>query len=482
MSTSAVNPLSSLTDALSSSNSTSGTSSSSSSNAGLGQGIDVQEFVQYALADQEAVITNLQNQQSTLSSQSSELSTIQSDFSALDSAVQALNDPLGALAAQSVTSSDSGVVTGTADSTATSATHTIVVNSLATTSSYYSDEVPTSSTALTGSLQISVGSGSAQTVPIDSADNTTTLAGIASYINSNSNLGFTATVVQDAGGARLALVSNTSGAPGNLTVTGSLSYTDSTGAAQTASFHQGVQGTNASLTVDGIPVSSTTNTISNAINGVTLTLNGTSPLNGTTATPTTLTVAPDTSQISNAIGNFVSAYNAVVTEINNQFDVTSTSAGGPLEADNSLRQVQSMLLNAISYSVTGNNGIVNLASMGINMNDDGTLTVDNDTLNSALASNPSAVQSFFQNASTGFAQQLDTAIQTINDPATGILALDSQGISQSSQDITDQVDDLQAALSTQEQELTQVYSQVNVTLEELPLLESQMNQQLASIQ
>ncbi|HUN60844.1 MAG TPA: flagellar filament capping protein FliD [Candidatus Sulfotelmatobacter sp.] len=473
MSTSSVNPLSSLTDALSSSNSSSG--STNTSGAGLGQGIDVQEFVQYAVADQEAVITSLQSQQSTLDSQTTELSTIESDMSSLDTALQALSDPLGALAAQTVTSSDSGVISGTADSTASTGTHTITVSNLATTSSYYSDEVPSDSTTVSGSLSIAVDGGTAVNVPIDASDNTTTLSGIASYINSQSNLGVTATVVQDANGARLALVSNTSGASGALTVTGSLSYQDSSGNTDTANFNLGTKGVNANLTVDGIPVSSASNTVSNVIPGVTLNLGGTS------SSPVDLSVQPDNSQITSAINNFVSAYNTVTTEINNQFDVTSTSSGGPLEGDNTLRQVQSMLLSAVSYSVTGNSGMVNLASMGVNMNDDGTLTVDNNTLSAALDSNPTAVVNFFQNATTGFAQQMDNVVQSINAPSTGMLALDAQGISSTSTDLTQQINDLQAALTTQEQELTQVYSQVNVTLQELPLLESQTSQQLASL-
>jgi flagellar hook-associated protein 2 len=140
-----------------------------------------------------------------------------------------------------------------------------------------------------------------------------------------------------------------------------------------------------------------------------------------------------------------------------------------------------MLLSAISYSVAGNNGMVNLASIGVNMNDDGTLTVDNGALSSALSSNFSAVQNLMQNATSGFAQNMDSVIQTINAPNTGILSIDSQSITNTSQGLTDQINDLQAALATQEANLTTVYSQVNVTLQELPLLESQISQQLSGI-
>jgi len=171
----------------------------------------------------------------------------------------------------------------------------------------------------------------------------------------------------------------------------------------------------------------------------------------------------------------------VITEINSQFNVASDgSGGGPLETDNSLRDVQAQLLGALSYSIPGNNGIVNLASIGVNFNNDGTLSVDSSALNSALSSNFSAVQNLLQNSSNGFSQNLSTVLSNINSPGTGILSLDLQSVTSTSQGITSQVADLQAALAVQQTNLTSVYSQVNATLQELPMLENQISQQLAS--
>lgn len=461
---SSISALSSLTDALAGSGSS---SSSTTSGTGLGQGINVQQFVQYAVADQQANITALQTQQTTLGSQTGELSTISTDLSNLDDAVFALSNPLGALNGEAASSSNSSVVSATASGSATPGSHSITVNSLATTSSYYTNALSSSNSTISpGSFQIQVGSNSPVTVTVNSSDNT--LSQLAASIN-NQNIGVTASVIQDANGYRLALVSNSSGAPGDITV----SSNTGTG----LNFTKAVTGTNASLVVDGIPISSASNTVSNVINGVTLSLGSAAP-----NTSVAVNVSPDTSQATTAINNFVSAWNTVITEINNQFKVASDgSGGGALEADNTLQQAQSMLLSAISYSVSGNNGMVNLASIGVNMNDDGTLTVDNGALSSALASNFSAVQNLMQNATSGFAQNLDSVIQTINAPNTGILSLDSQSITNTSQGLTQQISDLQAALATQEANLTTVYSQVNATLQELPLLESQISQQIAGI-
>src|SRR5262249_12557119 len=168
--------------------------------------------------------------------------------------------------------------------------------------------------------------------------------------------------------------------------------------------------------------------------------------------------------------------------INTQFTVNADgSTNGPLEADGSLRQAQSALLSSVVFSVTGNNGIVNLASLGVNLNNDGTLTVDDSALSSALSSNYAAVQSFLQSTANGFAQNVSNAVTSITDPGSGILTLDANGISQSSQSIGQRISDLQAALVVRQRELTQVYAQVNTTLQQLPLLQAQLSRQLASI-
>ncbi len=242
-----------------------------------------------------------------------------------------------------------------------------------------------------------MGSATPVTVTVNSSNNT--LSGLAASINSQ-NAGVNASVIQDANGYRLAPVSTATGAPGDLTVSG-----NTTG----LSFTKAVTGKNASLVVDGIPISSATNTVSNVINGVTLNLGSPSP-----GTPVNVNVGPDSTQITGAINNLVSAYNTVIGEINSQFAVGSDgSGGGPLEADNTLRDVQSQLLGVISYSVTGNSGIVNLASLGVNLNDDGTLSVDSGALASALSSNFSAVQNFLQNSTTGFAQNLSNVLANV---------------------------------------------------------------------
>jgi flagellar hook-associated protein 2 len=295
----------------------------------------------------------------------------------------------------------------------------------------------------------------------------------ATAINFNQVVQARASIINDANGARIAVVSGTSGVPGNLTVTGSLHRTDSSA----VNFTQAVPGLNAVFSVDGVPISSTSNTVNNVINGVTLSLVG-----PTTNGPVTLTVAPDTSSVTSAVSQLVSSYNTAITAINAQFQVGPGGiANGSLEADNSLRDAQQTLLGAITYSTAGIGGAVNLTNLGISVNNDGTLSVDSTALATALSSNFSGVQSFLQTSVTGFAANLNTVLTGLTDSTTGTLGLDAQGLTQSSQDLTNQISGLQASIAVQALNLTAVYAKVNTTLQELPLLQEQLSQQLASI-
>jgi len=406
----------------------------------------------------------LEQQQNTLQTQSSTLTSIEGDINALATAVSALSNTNGSINSLTATSSDSNLVTATADPTATPGTHTIVVNSLATTASYYTDPVDPSTPLAAGSFQVAVGSNAPVTVTVDNTDNT--LSGLAAAINKQ-NVGVTASVINDANGSRLALVSNTSGSTGNITISN-----NSTG----LNFHSAVSGANASLTVDGVPISSASNTVSTVIPGVTLNL-----LGADSGVTVGLTLSPDANQATSAINQFVSAWNKVIQDLNGQFDVSSNgTGGGPLEADNTLRSVQDQLLSSITASVAGNNGFVNLATIGVNMNQDGTLSVDSGVLSNALSNDFSSVQNLLQGAG-GVATFLSTTLNQITDPTQGSISLDLQGMSQQNQDLTQQISNMQTQLTTQDQLLVAEYTQMQNTLDEMPMLQSQITQQLGSL-
>jgi flagellar hook-associated protein 2 len=445
-----------------------------------GQGIDVSSLVQQIMSESDGQLTEWQNEQATLQTQASYLTSINSDLSNLATAVQALSDPLGALTAVSATSSDDSVLTATATSSATAGMHQIVVNNLATAGLVYTNDfaggasasfLPTGNTSGEIDLQVGGSGGTTHQIMISAGTNDT-LNTLASYIKSQ-NWGVTANVVTDATGSRLALVSQSTGSASALAITSNntnLVFNTPTG------------GTDASLTIDGIPYSSASNTVTGAIPGVTLNLAGPSSSVGVQ-----LNVGPDTSQVTQAINNFVSAYNQVINDINQQFTVdSSTNTEGPLGSDTALRSLQSSLLTDVTYAVTGNSGVVNLASLGINMNDDGTLTVGTNaqgqTLAQAIASNPGAVQSFFQNASsTGFANNFNSDLTNLTDATQGVLNVDLAQNKTEQQNLSDSISNFEAQMTAQQQQLTQEFSQVEASLEAYPLLLQQVTETLATM-
>jgi flagellar hook-associated protein 2 len=438
-----------------------------------GQGIDVSDLVQQIISQSSGQLTGWQSEQATLQSQASDLGVLNGDLGNLATSIQALSDPLGALSSLSATSSDSSVLNATAASGATAGTHQIVVNSLATDGTVYTNDFAggantsiLSNGATTGEIDLQVG-GTDDPIPITAGSNDT-LTTLATYINQQ-NLGVTASVITDATGSRLALVSQATGSPGALAISSNNTN---------LSFNAPIGGTNASLTIDGVPYSSAGNTVTGAIPGLTLNLASAAP-----GTPVELTVSTNTTQITQAINSFVSAYNQVIGDINQEYTVNaSTNTEGPLGADSALRQVQSNLLSDAAYSVTGNSGYVNLAALGINTNDDGTLTVDSSQLNSVLTSNPSAVQNFFQNSSqTGFANNFNTDLNNLTDPTVGPLNVDLAQNSAEQTDLTNSINAFQTQLSAEQTQLTSQYDAVNASLQAYPLLLQEITETLGTL-
>ena len=449
-----------------------------------GQGIDVNTVVQEILSESSGQLTQWQGEQTTLQTQASALSSINSDLSTLASAVSVLNDPLGALTAQSATSSDTGVLTATAQSSATAGTYSVVVNNLASAGTVYTDAVAGGanvsilpSSATSGDLQLQIGGSGGMTADVQiTAGTNDTLTTLASSINQQSatNIwGITAAVVTDATGSRLTITSQATGTPGALAITNNTT---------SLNFNAPSGGTNASLSIAGVPYSSTSNTITGGIAGVTLNLATAAP--GETVE---VAVGPDTQQATQAINDFVNAYNQVINDINQQFTVNaSTNSQGPLGSDTALRTLQSTLMSDVTYSVSGNGGLVNLAALGINMNDDGTLTMGTtpggQSLSQVLAANPAAFQNFFQNSSlTGFATHFNTDMTNLTDPTVGVLNVDLAQNATQQTNLTTDISNFETQLTAQQTQLTQEFSQINATLQSYPLLLQQVTETLAML-
>jgi flagellar hook-associated protein 2 len=150
-----------------------------------------------------------------------------------------------------------------------------------------------------------------------------------------------------------------------------------------------------------------------------------------------------------------------------------------------MRSLQSTLmqaLNFVSTPATGPTTVPTLASMGITVQTDGTLSIDSTTFDNALTNNPADVQNFFQGASlNGFASSLNTALNTFTDPGDGAFTVDLSSIKTNSAAVTSQISDFETNyIANQQTILTAEYSQAEIALQQLPTEMAQINSELGN--
>lgn len=562
-STSSVNTLLSSSSPASSSSSINISSLLAAATGASSVGIDVTAAVDAAVYAAQAPERVWQAQQATLHSQISAVTSINTALSQITTDMNALNDPQGALAATTVNSTDSSIVTATSAPGSTAGNHVVTVASLATTSSWYSTPVASASASLgSSSITITQSGGTNSTFDL-SGTSEGSLTALAASINAAA-LGINASVISDSSGSRLALVSQSTGAAANfnvietttaatvfnsaslasassslppssfqvgdgstsatITVTAGATLssvaaqinnlglnfvanvvTDSSGAhlsvannAGTAvsvsadpvlALKQASTGTDASLTVDGIPITSASNTISGAVPGLSLNLHGVT----SGSQVVSLSVTADTAQIGAAIAQFVTDYNSAATLVNTQFSYSSTtSAQGVLGSDASVRSLQSTLLGLGSYTAQGSSAtseasgsatsISSLANLGITMNDDGTLTLDSNKLEEAVSANASGVQNFFQGtALNGFASTTKVNIAVFDDASSGVLQLDLNSMNQQNTALQADINNYESGyIASQRTILTTMYSKAEIALQQLPTQLKQLQAQLGN--
>ncbi|HLJ39745.1 MAG TPA: flagellar filament capping protein FliD [Steroidobacteraceae bacterium] len=458
--------------------------SSSSAGAAGGSVINVSSLVSQLVAATEGPRQSLiANQTQQVTTQISALGQLKSALSTFQGSLAALDSP-SAFQLETANSGAPAIFTATASSGAPAGTYNVAVSALATAQQLLSNPV-SGSTIGTGTLQVSLG-GASFSVTVDSSNDT--LSGLAAAINSApGNPGIAATVLQGASGAYLLLSSSQTGAANTIQVTetdGGAGLTAFTyGSGNTGNYTQEAAAQDAAFSISGVSFTSPGNTVSNAMNGVTLNLLGVSPTSGTppAPVPATLSIANDTTTISGNIQAFVSAYNTLqgaLTQLGG-YD-SSTNTAGTMMGDAGLEGIQNQVQQAL-YSIvnTGSSTYNTLASIGITTNRDGTLSVNNTTLQSALSSNFSAVSQLFS-SSSGVAATLNTDIASALGPSG---SLTSEGNTLASQDnsLTQQSNQLQTQMAALTASLTQQYSALNALLSSLQSTSSYLSQQFATL-
>jgi len=372
-----------------------------------GAGFDVSSTVASIVSNLEKVETPWKTQLTTLQSQDTAISSLGTLFSNLSNDVSQLTDFQGIMAQKTGSSSDTNVLELTAASnSATAGTHTVVVNSLATTSSGYLAPIANASDTLSGSISIKVGSGMAQTISVPTTSGDNTLAGLAAAINS-SGVGVTASVLTDSSGSRLSLVSGTSGANGVITVdSASNSIVDTSNSnAALAYTASPVVPADAQLTVDGVSLTSASNTVTNLIPGLTFQLLAPSATEtGGGLEQVQVVIGNDNSGVESTVNQMVSDYNSLISAINTQDGLDSSGKAEPLFGSPTLSLLQQQLLGGLDTQ--NPNGYLDSISNNTDTTLSGSLTIQ---VGSGTAQTISVPTTSGNNTLSGLASAINAA-------------------------------------------------------------------------
>lgn len=539
-----------------------------------GTGFDVSTTVSEIVANLQNVETPWKTQLTSLTSQDTAISSLGTLLSTLSTDLGNLTDFSGVLATKEGSTSDSNVLAITsASSSAVAGTHTIIVNSLAATASGYLDPI-TSTDTLAGYITIGVGTATGTKISLDSTDNT--LTGLVAAINA-AGVGVTASVLTDTSGSRLSLISGTSGADGNISVTSAV--TDTTTGGNTLGYTSEITGANSNIVVDGISLTTASNTVSTVISGVTLQLLAPSPVTSGTAETVQIQILNDSSAVVSSMNQFVSDYNSVISAVNLQETNSSSGTSEPLFGNPTLTQLQEQLLSSINSTSpagaldaitnasdtlsgsitigagtatptvfdlsslttanqnlaglaaainTANIGVIasvtttstgsslslapttyngtlsvtskvtdattstalsytppsdvnSLSTLGITVNDDGSLSLDETTLTSELSSDYSGVVNFFQNTNS-WGKALTNALDSLGTSSTtGSLALALSANSSVESTLNLNISNENTIISAEQSSLTLSLTSANEILQSIPSEIDNINELYSSI-
>ncbi|KVW99953.1 flagellar filament capping protein FliD [Shewanella frigidimarina] len=367
---------------------------------GLGSGLDINGIVSALVNSEQAPkVAQFDAKEGTINSEISALGFLKSALSEFQDSLSFLSKT-DSFDSQVVKLSKSTYLSSTVTNDAVSGSYSIAVEKLAQSQKVGSLAVSDVKAPLAeGSLNFAV-DGDSFDIAVSDED---TLQTLVTKINAaKDNVGVTATIVNSDDGAKLVLTSNKTGTANNITV----SATDAgagTVLADTFAMTELQPAKDSIIYVDGLKLTSSSNTIEGAIDGVTLNLK-----EADIDKLTTLTVSKNTSSIKTGIQAFVDAFNSMSETIASLTSYNpDTKEAGALQGDSLPRSIQSQLRNVISSSFSTSNGNLSLASIGITTTRSGTLEIDDDILSAALESNVSGIKEMFTTEGTGAATKLD---------------------------------------------------------------------------
>ncbi|GAB3761154.1 flagellar hook-associated protein 2 [Nocardioides ginsengisegetis] len=431
-----------------------------SSISGLASGLDTASIIDQLMQLEATSQNRLKTRQSSEKTVLSALQSLNTDVALLGSKAETLGKTETWQTLKATSSSTD--ITATAAATATPGSLAVKVVGLAAAHQF----------ALTdaGALSDVVVSGGASAVRLTSHDGTFrdvptgggTLQEVVTAINgATADTGVTATAVKVADGSYRLLVSATkTGQASDFTLTN----TDGSallGGVDAASLRRGAD---AQVTVGGIAATSTTNTFTDLVPGVTVTLQSTATVGSTS----TVTIARDTASVKAGVKGLVDQVNALLSKIDSQTSGKSgTTSAGALVGDGTARSLRSALLD----TVFGSTGLTSMKGVGIQTDRYGKLVFDDAAFDVAYAADPAGVAAQFTKATTpandGWAARLKTVATTYSDSRTGTLTSAVTGRQATIDRLGDDIDAWDGRLELRRTTLTRQFTALETALSSL---------------
>lgn len=463
---------------------------------GVGSGLDVNSIITSLMTVEQRPLNQLQAQASTIQ-------TKISAFAALKSQLSSLGDVAGRLGTASnwnplkAENSNTAALTATMDSGAAAGRHSLTVSRLAQSQVLASaPHASSGATVGTGTLTLEIGKtesgvftpragGTPATIAITSANQT--LSGVRDAINA-ADAGVTASIVNGTDGARLVL-RGADGAESSIRMTvadddgnntdaaglSALAYDPAAAAGAGRNLVQSQAAQDAQFTIDGIALTSASNKVTGALDGVTL------QLRQQTTEAVMLDISTDTAAVRKNVNDFVNAYNALNRLLQSQTQADPGGANrGPLQADSTAVSLLNGLRTMLRGSVAGLAEPASLAAAGIALQRDGSLQIDEKRFG-PLAENPAQLAALFSQAGEGEARGFGVRFKSWAQALTGtegLLAARTDGLQRTIDANRKQQDAAGERLARTEARLRAQYQRLD---SQMTTLNAQMRQMAASL-
>ncbi|MGO3999813.1 flagellar filament capping protein FliD [Pseudomonas fluorescens] len=419
--------------------------------SGIGSNIDTQAIVK-SLVDAEKA-----PKQAQINTQTLKATTSLSSIGKIQAALDAFRGALTTMGTDNsfrglvTSSSDEKVATMTTGTGAANGSFALVVEKLATASKL------STKTFVGGASTVVNKTTSPTTLTITQAGkhydlsvpSGATLQQVRDSINEQfSTAGLSANILTDSTGSRLVLTSTTMGVGSDLTLSGDSGLDTGSTVIDVPQ--------NAKYTIDGIAMESKSNTIAEAVSGVSIKLLSVSPTaaGASAPTPTTISVTTSNAALKSGVKGFVDTYNALMKAMSAETKVTMGADGNPiagaLTGDASMRTLMNSIRAELN-TMSGSGAYKSLAQFGVSTDSTtGLLTIDDKKWDKAVATNAADITSIFT-GKTGLLARMTTATDSYAKASTGTLAERSKSLTESLTDLKkqqDKLDERMTALTT----------------------------------